>query len=513
MNKFIWVRQPLGTTTYVDHRGDDNNGDGSAQNPYQTILKATTVATLGSNIMLGDGVWSGDRYSEKTKTFIWYGNSFTIIKELSIPKNINEHYHHVILLSCKLRTDNYDKACPVLHNCIAYGLVKGTGNNYNIGVSAYNSLLIKSNLVISGLGSINVTLKNSIAYNFIVVSSKDSSVTDSIDLGGSTGSNRLFAPNTCSFCNLTISNIIGTNNINNQSTGQTIFDYFNYIHPNVLSDPDTATLEEWLACDFTAKPGSANIGAGTNGGNIGFDQGYPARATNDSNDIFAAANGATLRNVAWNAAMNGYSLVHKDQVCAGYTVNTITLAADAEAIDDYYNGLFIGITAGDGAGEIHRIVDYNGATRVATIDTSWQSAISTSSIYSISGTIDSATKDFGRVIKVKRNWAFMANMQSWTDPNDSSYGMWKEFLTSPLQNNGEWMMRPCINFRYEYSRNGTEWRSSIELLAGTDSDNRTYNAAYGNASESYSAANAKITVLRYVRYHIEIGFNIGEDAQ
>ena len=497
--KFIWVRNPTAinglATTYVSLRGSDTDGDGTAQNPYRSLAKATTVAATNTNIMVDNGEWKEAR-TANGRNFKWWGNATSY---LNVPFNLDsQRLNYLKVKLVNLSRDAY----IYIYNCICENitgtLVRGEIKNTIavIYANAWKNMQI-DNCVLHGSLEADTyggcSVKNTI-FTYIPRPSRDSVFYN---------------------CNFTkYSSSIPTakkiNCIDDILTEQNLNDYFNYVPQNYVNSPN---IYDFFACDFTAKPGSANIGAGTNDSNIGFNQGYPARATNDSNDIFAAANGATLRNVAWNATLNGYSLVHKDKVCAGYTVNTITLAADAEATDDYYNGLFIGITAGDGAGEIHRIVDYDGATRVATIDTSWQSAISTSSVYSISGTIDSATKDFGRVIKVKRNWAFLANMQSWTDPNDSSYGRWKEFLTSPLQNNGEWMMRPCSNFRYEYSIDNIEWHSSTELLAGTDSDNKTYNAAYGNASESYVAANAKTTVLRYVRYHIEIGFNIGEDAQ
>lgn len=506
--KFIWVRNPTAinglATTYVSLRGSDTNGDGTAQNPYRSLAKAQTMAAAGSNIMMDDGRWNEEMLNNNN-TFYFWGNSQTFWSQQETRQN--KRYYNIKFID--FTGDGYGTGTVYYFDC--------TLINFNCTGHFENCVFIKCRRVNTSqwTNPAGLYYKHCIfcVSNILYNLDRDATVENCIfvNLSGF-GPSKFSDVHNNNWVNRAIPVGQESNSINNASTGQTIADYFTYVHPNVLANPATASIDDWLACDFTAKPGSANIGAGTNGGNIGFNQGYPARAINDANDIFAAANGATLRNIAWNATLNGYSLVHKDKVCAGYTVNTITLAADAEAIDDYYNGLFIGITAGDGAGEIHRIVDYDGATRVATIDTSWYSTISTSSIYSISGTIDSATKDFGKVIKVKRNWAFLANMQSWTDPN-GSYGMWKEFLTSPLQNNGEWMMRPCSNFRYEYSIDNIEWHSSTELLAGTDSDNKTYNAAYGNASESYVAANAKTTVLRYVRYHIEIGFNIGEDAQ
>ena len=108
-------------------------------------------------------------------------------------------------------------------------------------------------------------------------------------------------------------------------------------------------------------------------------------------------------------------------MCAGATANTIILDSNASSVDDYYNNLFVGIAAGDGYGEIFKIIDYDGATKTATIDGSWNTTPNTNSIYTISGTVLSATKDFGKVIKVKRNWTFADNFTTLAD------GRWAEF--------------------------------------------------------------------------------------
>jgi len=65
---------------------------------------------------------------------------------------------------------------------------------------------------------------------------------------------------------------------------------------------------------------------------------------------------------------------------------TITLAAGASAEDDFYNGLFVGITNDTPSGvdnQLRRIVDYNGTTKVATIDSDWGTNPSSSSTYEI----------------------------------------------------------------------------------------------------------------------------------
>ena len=100
--------------------------------------------------------------------------------------------------------------------------------------------------------------------------------------------------------------------VNNVSTGQTIADYFNYIHPNCLANPTTASVDDWLKCDFTAKTGSANIGRGKDWRTIGFNQGYTMYADNSADSVFKISNGAALKNIEWNSTLNGCTLIQKE---------------------------------------------------------------------------------------------------------------------------------------------------------------------------------------------------------
>jgi len=62
--------------------------------------------------------------------------------------------------------------------------------------------------------------------------------------------------------------------------------------------------------------------------------------------------------------------------------STITLAAGANASDDYYNGWYIKITNDTPTGiqnEIRKITDYVGATKIATVNTAWDAGSPTSS--------------------------------------------------------------------------------------------------------------------------------------
>lgn len=63
--------------------------------------------------------------------------------------------------------------------------------------------------------------------------------------------------------------------------------------------------------------------------------------------------------------------------------STITLAAGAKDYDDAYNDIYIKITGGTGAGQIAKIVDYVGSTKVATIDGTWSTNPDATSTYEL----------------------------------------------------------------------------------------------------------------------------------
>ena len=67
---------------------------------------------------------------------------------------------------------------------------------------------------------------------------------------------------------------------------------------------------------------------------------------------------------------------------AGST-STLTLAATASSVDDYYNNGILVILTGTGAGQARRITDYNGTTKVATVTDLFTTAPDTTSTYSI----------------------------------------------------------------------------------------------------------------------------------
>jgi len=62
---------------------------------------------------------------------------------------------------------------------------------------------------------------------------------------------------------------------------------------------------------------------------------------------------------------------------------SITLAAAASAIDDFYKGMTVVLYTGTGAGQARSITAYNGTTKVATVDPNWATAPDATSWYVI----------------------------------------------------------------------------------------------------------------------------------
>lgn len=77
------------------------------------------------------------------------------------------------------------------------------------------------------------------------------------------------------------------------------------------------------------------------------------------------------------------SLVSEQDTAQGATLNTITLASDASDEDDYYKDVFVKIISGAGVGQIRKIYKYNGATKVADIEGSWDTQPVSGSSYKI----------------------------------------------------------------------------------------------------------------------------------
>lgn len=99
----------------------------------------------------------------------------------------------------------------------------------------------------------------------------------------------------------------------------------------------------------------------------------------------------TWGNVKWeqNTPVNTSIKTHVIQSTAnnmgyaqsGSTANTIKLGNGSSSIDDYYKGQLIYISNGTGNGQIRKITGYIGSTKVATLDSNWNTIPDTTSYY------------------------------------------------------------------------------------------------------------------------------------
>jgi hypothetical protein len=92
----------------------------------------------------------------------------------------------------------------------------------------------------------------------------------------------------------------------------------------------------------------------------------------------------TPSSVAGKVTLTASEAAETGTAQAGSTTSTIVLAAAASATNDIYNTRYITITGGTGSGQTRVISDYNGATKVATVDVNWSTTPNATSTYSIS---------------------------------------------------------------------------------------------------------------------------------
>lgn len=72
---------------------------------------------------------------------------------------------------------------------------------------------------------------------------------------------------------------------------------------------------------------------------------------------------------------------------AGGSTTTIKLAAAASAVDDFYTGMTVSITAGTGNGQAGEVIGYVGSTKIATIAKAWATAPDATSTYSLGANV------------------------------------------------------------------------------------------------------------------------------
>jgi hypothetical protein len=100
---------------------------------------------------------------------------------------------------------------------------------------------------------------------------------------------------------------------------------------------------------------------------------------------FHTNNGSTLTPsaVSGNITLTASTTHHDSGSAQAGTSTTITLKSTASATDDIYNGMYVTITSGTGAGQIRIIEDYVGSTKVATVTPAWTTTPTSASNYSV----------------------------------------------------------------------------------------------------------------------------------
>ena len=87
--------------------------------------------------------------------------------------------------------------------------------------------------------------------------------------------------------------------------------------------------------------------------------------------------------VSGNITLTASATHHETGAAQAGTSTTITLKSTASATDDIYNGMYVTITSGTGAGQVRIIQDYVGSTKVATVDVAFTTAPTSASNYQI----------------------------------------------------------------------------------------------------------------------------------
>jgi hypothetical protein len=108
----------------------------------------------------------------------------------------------------------------------------------------------------------------------------------------------------------------------------------------------------------------------THAAGTAWNSGAIGAATLASDTITAAKIAASAITRAKLAPDTGLQSIRSDTALAG-AATTIDLDAAAAATNDYYNGAFILLTGGTGAGQGRFITDYDGAAKRATVDQAW----------------------------------------------------------------------------------------------------------------------------------------------
>ena len=111
------------------------------------------------------------------------------------------------------------------------------------------------------------------------------------------------------------------------------------------------------------------------------------RPVDPTKDIFWLNNNSLVTKVAFEnytaTACAFPDHVIKNGTAQTGTANTITFASSEDTLDGLYREMQVTITGGTGVGQTKTITNYNGATKVATVDTNWSTVPDNTSTYNI----------------------------------------------------------------------------------------------------------------------------------
>jgi hypothetical protein len=152
----------------------------------------------------------------------------------------------------------------------------------------------------------------------------------------------------------------------------------------------------------TAMRGTDNAALATDVSTIGTNVGLILADTGTDGVVVAAASktgyalSAAGRGAIWDVVLTagthdvGYSagqrlryLILDGATAQAGAAQTITLAAASSATDDIYSQNIISIVGGTGAGQTRMIVEYDGTTKIATVDRPWTTQPAAGSVYEL----------------------------------------------------------------------------------------------------------------------------------
>lgn len=150
----------------------------------------------------------------------------------------------------------------------------------------------------------------------------------------------------------------GSNTITLDSGANSNDDFYN--HAKIVISSGTGTEQERIIVDYNGTTKVATVAP-------------PWITQPDSTSAFEVEPGNCHAETGWGTIKVG--------ILQAATSTTATLDSAASSIDDYYNNELLHIDAGTGEGQVRVITDYNGTTKVATINAAWTTTPDTTSEY------------------------------------------------------------------------------------------------------------------------------------